>query len=61
MGTGTVKAVLTGWLENFVVDVPAKHIEGEYLIPLAELEKYIYNLEYGDLVDIMTEVEDNYL
>lgn len=59
--THDINAVLNAWVDNFVVDVPAKHINGEYLIPLEELEKYVHELSYDDRVNILLEVEENYL
>lgn len=36
--TAQVADVLAAFVQDFVLDIPAKHIDGDYLIPLGELE-----------------------
>ena len=36
-----VTAVLALWVLGFVVDVPAQHVGGQYLIDVVDLESYV--------------------
>lgn len=59
--TTTTKAVLTAFVEDFLVDVPAVHRDGEYLIKHDELVNHIRALDHGDLADISASAEDRVL
>ena len=61
IGTNEIKAVLEGWADNFLEDVPAVHRGGEYLIEYTALLDYIHSLDSDNLVDILEELEMNYL
>lgn len=47
-----VAKILEVFVRGFVVDIPAKHIDGDYLIPLGELEYALSAPSYDWLVDI---------
>lgn len=55
LGTNEVKAVLEAWANSYIEDVPAKHINGEYLIEYDTLVDHINNLDYDNLVAVMVD------
>lgn len=60
INTNVVKHVLEAFVEEFLVDVPAVHRDGEYLIKFDELEKHVQALTTDDLVNISFEAEERY-
>lgn len=56
--TTTTKAVLTAFVSEYLVDVPAVHRDGQYLIEASKLESHIEGLEYDDLVQISLTAEE---
>lgn len=61
ISTNEIDNVLKAWANNFVEDVPAIHKDGQYLIEYDTLVEHLNNLDYEALVNIMLEVEENYL
>lgn len=61
INTNTIEHILQAWANNFVEDVPAIHRNGQYLIEYDTLVEHLNNLDYEALVNIMLEVEENYL
>lgn len=61
INTNTIEHILQAWANNFVEDVPAIHRDGQYLIEYDTLVEHLNNLDYEALVNIMLEVEENYL
>lgn len=61
ISTNTIDQVLKTWVNGFVEDVPAIHRNGQYLIEYDTLVEHLNNLDYESLVNIMLEVEENYL
>lgn len=61
INTNTIEQILQAWANNFVEDVPAIHRNGQYLIEYDTLVEHLNNLDYEALVNIMLEVEENYL
>lgn len=61
INTNTTKAVLSAWVEGFLVDVPAVHRDGEYLIDAEVLRDHVHNLGYDQVVEVMLEAEAKYL
>lgn len=61
ISTNEIDQVLKAWANNFVEDVPAIHKDGQYLIEYDSLVEHLNNLPYEDLVNVMLEVETNYL
>jgi hypothetical protein len=57
ISTTTIKSVLTAWSENFMLDVKASHTGDGSFIKYEDLSEYFETLSYGDLVDIMFEME----
>ena len=55
--TSTTQAVLSAFVEEFLVDVPAVHRDGEYLIRFDDIVSHVNNLDYEDLVQISIEAE----
>lgn len=60
INTNMVDHVLKAWANSFVEDVPAIHKDGKYFIEYDVLVDHLNNLSYGDLVNVMLEVEANY-
>lgn len=61
INTNIIEHILQAWANNFVEDVPAIHRNGQYLIEYDTLVEHLNNLDYEALVNIMLEVEENYL
>ncbi len=57
MGTNQIHEVLQAWANNFAVDVPAIHKDGQYLIEHDVLVNHINGLSYDELANILLEVE----
>lgn len=55
-----VRHVLEAFAEEFLIDVPAIHRDGEYLIDHEVLIEHINTLDYDDLVNIMFEADARY-
>lgn len=55
IGTKEVKSVLVAFINDFLVDVPAIHRDGEYLIEIDTLENHVRSLDDEDLSQIAIE------
>ena len=56
-----VQHVLEAFVDEFLVDVPAIHKDGLYLIEHDVLVGHISNLSYDDQVNIMLEATERYV
>ena len=61
INTNIVKHVLEAFVDEFLVDVPAIHKDGLYLIEADVLVGHISNLSYDDQVNIMLEATERYV
>lgn len=60
INTNIVKHVLESFVDEFLVDVPAVHRDGEYLINIEQIEQHVRSLDQDDLVNISLEAEYRY-
>ena len=60
INTNVVKHILEGFVDEFLVDVPAVHENGRYLIEHDTLVAHVRSLSIDDLVNISFEAEERY-
>lgn len=58
IGTNEVKSVLAAFINEFLVEVPAIHRDGQYLIEIETLENHVRTLDYEDLTQIAIEASE---